>query len=185
MRLLNKIYTTIKKYDNIVIARHVGPDPDAIASQLALRDSIRLTFPKKKVYAVGAGVAKFKKYGNMDHIKLDELDKVLLIVVDIPDMSRIDGIENLKYDAIIKIDHHPEMDIKADVSWVDTNKSSAAQMITELILNPKLKLMDVSESTYNKNNKGKKMSNKKKNKGYTFKVNKNFSPSVSGGKITW
>ena len=43
----NKIYKLISKYDNIVIARHVGPDPDAVASQIALRDSIKLTFPKK------------------------------------------------------------------------------------------------------------------------------------------
>ena len=48
--LLNKIYKEIKKYDNIVIARHIGPDPDAIASQLSLRDSIRLTFPSKKAF---------------------------------------------------------------------------------------------------------------------------------------
>ena len=33
-----KIYKKIKKYNSIVIARHVGPDPDAIASQIALRD---------------------------------------------------------------------------------------------------------------------------------------------------
>ena len=39
-----KIYKLIKKYDEIVIARHIGPDPDAIASQIALRDSIKLTF---------------------------------------------------------------------------------------------------------------------------------------------
>ena len=46
--LEKSIYKAISKYDNIVVARHVGPDPDAVCSQLALRDSIRLTFPKKK-----------------------------------------------------------------------------------------------------------------------------------------
>ena len=35
------IYKEIKKYETIVIARHVGVDPDAMASQIALRDSIR------------------------------------------------------------------------------------------------------------------------------------------------
>ena len=44
------IYREIKKYQNIVIARHISPDPDAIASQIALRDSINKTFPQKKVY---------------------------------------------------------------------------------------------------------------------------------------
>ena len=28
-KICKQIYKQIKKYDNIVIARHVGPDPDA------------------------------------------------------------------------------------------------------------------------------------------------------------
>ena len=57
--MFQKIYKTIKKYNTIVIARHIGVDPDALASQLALKESILLTFPKKKVYAVGNGSVKF------------------------------------------------------------------------------------------------------------------------------
>jgi len=138
--ILNKLYREIKKYDEIVIARHVGPDPDAIASQIALRDSILLTFPKKNVYAVGAGVAKFKSYGNLNHPNYEELTKPLLIVLDVPNMSRIDGIDNLNYDNIIKIDHHPKEDIEAIVEWIDEKKSSTCQMVTEFILNTRLKL---------------------------------------------
>lgn len=138
--LLNKIYREIKKYDEIVIARHVGPDPDAVASQIALRDSIRLTFPNKKVYAVGLNVSKFKVYGIMDKVMFNELISPLLIVTDVPNMARIDGIEGLNYKSIIKIDHHPEEDIISKVGWADSNKSSASQMVAELILNTKLKL---------------------------------------------
>ena len=36
--LFKQIYKLIKSYNNIVIARHIGPDPDAIGSQIALRD---------------------------------------------------------------------------------------------------------------------------------------------------
>ncbi len=57
--MFKHIYKTIKKYDTIVIARHVGVDPDAMASQIALRDSIKLTFPKKNVYAIGTGTSRF------------------------------------------------------------------------------------------------------------------------------
>ena len=77
--MLNQIYKTIKKYDTIVIARHIGVDPDAMASQIALRDAILLTFPKKKVYAVGSGSSKFSYLGKLD--KLEDLkDEKLLIV---------------------------------------------------------------------------------------------------------
>ena len=37
--IIKKIAKKIKQYDTIIIARHVGPDPDAVCSQIALRDS--------------------------------------------------------------------------------------------------------------------------------------------------
>ncbi len=138
--LLKNIYKEIKKYDEIVIARHTGPDPDAICSQIALRDSIKETFPNKKVYAVGAGVAKFKKFGNLNKVNYAELHNPLLVVLDVPNLYRVDGIEELKYTSILKIDHHPKEDIKGNVDWTDMEKSSTCQMVAELVLYTKLKL---------------------------------------------
>ena len=138
--LIKQIYKKIKAYDEIVIARHVGPDPDAIASQIALRDSIRLTFPNKKVLAVGVGVSKFKSYGYLDKMEYSELSKPLLVTLDVPNMNRIDGIEGLNYKEIVKIDHHPAEDIPAVVDWTDTDACSTCQMVGELILNTKLML---------------------------------------------
>ena len=45
--IYKQIYKKIKKYNTIVIARHVGADPDALASQIGLRDAIKNKFPKK------------------------------------------------------------------------------------------------------------------------------------------
>jgi len=135
-----KIYKKIKKYNNIVIARHIGPDPDAIASQIALRDSIRLTFPDKKVIAVGTGVSKFKKFGLLDKSDFSNLQNTLLIITDVPTMERVDGIENLEYDEVIKIDHHPCDAGVADLELVDDSASSACQLIAEFILNTNLKM---------------------------------------------
>ena len=50
--MYNDIISKIKEFDSIVIARHVGVDPDALCSQLALRDSIKLTYPEKNVIAI-------------------------------------------------------------------------------------------------------------------------------------
>ena len=147
--LYKKIYRIIKKYDEIVLARHISPDPDAIASQVALRDSIRETFPNKKVYAVGFGVNKFRYIGSLDKPKYEELNNALLIVLDVPNFSRIDGIEGFNYKAILKIDHHPKEDIKGDVDWTDIAKSSTCEMITEVLLNTNLKITTrVSENLY-------------------------------------
>ena len=64
--MYKQIFKTIKKYNNIVLVRHVGIDPDAMASQIALRDSIRLTFPEKNVYAIGNGTIRFNYMGKLD-----------------------------------------------------------------------------------------------------------------------
>ena len=147
--LYKKIFKIIKDYDEIVLARHIGPDPDAIASQIALRDSIRLTFPDKKVYAIGAGVSKFKYLGNLDKPDLTELNNPLLIVLDVPNFFRVDGIEGLEYQAILKIDHHPAEDIIGDVDWTDEAMSSTCEMIANLIMETKL-VMDqkIAENLY-------------------------------------
>lgn len=147
--IYRKITKIIKRYDQIVIARHISPDPDAIASQIALRDSIRLTFPHKKVYAIGAGVHKFKYLGVLDKVNLLDLDNALLIVLDVPNFCRVDGIADLQYKEILKIDHHPSEDIIGDVDWTDDTMSSTCEMIADYIMNSPLKLdQRVAEDLY-------------------------------------
>lgn len=138
--LVKKIARKIKQYDTIIISRHTGPDPDAICSQIALRDSVRLTYPSKKVYAVGVGVSKFKKYGLLDKIDNKLQKNALLITLDVPNFYRIDGIEDLNPKEIIKIDHHPFEETFGPLEWVDETACSTCQMIAELILNTNLKL---------------------------------------------
>ena len=70
--VIKKIYKKIKKYNTIVIARHIGPDPDAVCSQIALRDTIKATFPSKNVYAVGMSVSRFKSFGTLDKINEED-----------------------------------------------------------------------------------------------------------------
>ena len=42
--MYKEVYKQIKKYDSIVIARHVGADLDALGSQLGLKTIIQNTF---------------------------------------------------------------------------------------------------------------------------------------------
>ena len=148
--ILRRIFKKIKQYDTIVIARHTSPDPDAVASQTALRDSIKLTFPKKNVYAVGVGVAKFKFYGTMD--KIDETtfeEDTLLICLDVPNKDRVDGVDINAFTEVFKIDHHPSEEDFGDCDWVDETSSSTCQMIIELLLQTPLKYdRKVAENLY-------------------------------------
>ena len=137
---IKQIAKKIKEYNEIVIARHRGPDPDALASEIALRDSIKLTYPKKNVYAVGNSVSKFKYFGELDRIDDSKLNKPLLIVLDVPNKSRIDGINYDNYDCVIRIDHHPSVEDIANIELVNEHASSTCELITELLYNSKLKI---------------------------------------------
>ena len=134
------IYNEIKKYKKIYIARHIGPDPDAFGSQMALKESIKLTFPEKEVYAVGSSVSRFKYFGKVDKVDNYDYENGLLIVTDTPDNRRVD-IENFSsFQNVVKIDHHPMVDKLGKVEYINVNASSASELVYEIIRNTKLKI---------------------------------------------
>ena len=147
--MFNKIYRKIKKYNTIVIARHVGADPDALASQIALRDSIKKTFPKKNVYAIGYPASKFKYLGNLDKFQESMYENSLLIVTDTPDKKRIDGADPDRFEYSIKIDHDPFIEKTCKLELIDDTASSASQLVIELIFKSGLKLdKDIAGKLY-------------------------------------
>ena len=85
-----KILDLIKKYENIVIARHIGGDPDALGSTFAMKEIILSNFPNKKVSVAGASISKFKFFGAHDKITDEMCENALLIALDIPDIKRLD-----------------------------------------------------------------------------------------------
>ena len=141
--MFQEIYEKILKYDRIMIARHVGVDPDAMGSSCALKNSILLTFPNKHVKLLGTGSNRFSYFGKLD--KQEEIkENTLLIVTDTPDIRRIDGVDDIsKYSDVIKIDHHPFIEKFTDnsIECIDNTASSASQIVLELINNTDL-LMD-------------------------------------------
>lgn len=131
----HQIYKKIKKFNTIILARHIGPDPDALGSTLGFKSIIEATFPKKNVYVVGTSASKFKYMGTMDKFSEDMYDDSLLIVLDTPDMKRVDGVDASKFKHKIKIDHHPFVEEFCDIEWIDETASSASQMVIELAFN--------------------------------------------------
>ena len=144
-----KIAKEIKKYNTIVIARHIGPDPDALGSSIGLKELILNNFPKKQVYVVGAPASRFRYLGNVDKLPEIEYNKYLLIVTDTPDTKRIDGVDYSKFAKVIKIDHHPFVEAFADIELIDDKASSASQLIIELAKKNNYKLnSDIASKLY-------------------------------------
>ena len=149
MKLFKDIFKLIKKYDNVVIARHIGADPDALGSQFALKELLKENFKEKNIYAVGATASKFRFMGILDKPENIDLSKTILIVLDTPDKKRIDGIEPIEeYDCIVKIDHHPFVEKYADIEYIE-ECSSTSQLIFKFILANKLKTSQkIAENIY-------------------------------------
>ena len=137
--IYKQIYKKIKKADTIIIARHVGPDPDALGSSLGLKQIINDNFPDKKVYAIGSPASKFKYIGQLDKLP-ENLNNPLLIVTDTPDHKRVDGLDPRKISNSIKIDHHPYVETMCQIEWIDDTASSASQMILELAFKTGMKI---------------------------------------------
>lgn len=145
--MLDDIYKLIEKFEVIVLARHVGPDPDAMASTMALKDSILYTFKDKKVYNVGSGSSRFTYFGKLDRIENPK--NALLIVLDTPDIRRIDGITLTDYEKIVKIDHHPFVEKFADIEYINDKSSSASELVLDLINDTPLKMNeDIASKIY-------------------------------------
>lgn len=137
--IYKQIYKKIKQANTIIIARHVGPDPDALGSSLGLKQIINDNFPDKKVYCIGSPAAKFRFIGELDKLP-ENIDNTLLIVTDTPDHKRVDGIDPRRIKNSIKIDHHPYVETMCELEWIDDKSSSASQMVLELAFKTNLKL---------------------------------------------
>lgn len=129
-----QILSTIEAYDTIIIHRHVRPDPDAIGSQHALKEMLKLTYPEKKIFAVGEEDESLTFLAEMDEIADEMYHGALVIVCDTANTSRISDQRYTLGDQVIKIDHHPNDDPYGDINWVDTSASSTSELIYEFYL---------------------------------------------------
>lgn len=148
-KLYKEILKQIKKYNTIVIARHVGADPDALASQIALKDIIVNNFPLKKVYVVGMPASRFKYLGTLDKLTDEMYENSLLIVADTPDKKRVDGVDTTRFSKTIKIDHHPFVEKYCDIECINDKASSVSQIIIDFAFSMKLKITkEAAEKLY-------------------------------------
>ncbi|MGG1397859.1 bifunctional oligoribonuclease/PAP phosphatase NrnA [Bacillus salipaludis] len=129
-----KILEAIKKYETIIVHRHVRPDPDAYGSQCGLVEMLRASFPEKKIYAVGREEPSLHFMQRLDTIEETAYNGALVIVCDTANTGRICDNRYTLGDMLIKIDHHPNEDPYGDLLWVDTTASSCSEMIYDFYL---------------------------------------------------
>lgn len=148
---LESLINLIEDYDTIIIHRHVRPDPDAVGSQLGLKELLIHRYPDKLVLAAGTTSDGLAWLGEMDEINKADYKDALVIVIDTANEDRIDGALYHLGDKLVKIDHHLIVDTYGDLQIVYPEATSASQLIVEIAvrLGDKLPLTPVaSEKLY-------------------------------------
>ena len=130
-----EIYEKIKAYPTIILHRHTSPDPDAIGSQAGLARSLRLQFPDKRILCAGENDEGDLAWINtMDEVKPEDYQGALVITTDTANTPRISNKNYNKGDFLIKIDHHPDVDPYADMSYVDPDAPAASEIVADFIV---------------------------------------------------
>ena len=142
MEICHQILEKIKEYDTIIIHRHMKPDPDALGSQVGLKALLEHHFPEKNIKVVGYDEPTLTWLAKMDQIADSDYHGSLAIICDTANTARIDDKRYQQAETVIKIDHHPNDEVYGDLVWVDTNSSSASEMIALFAEETKLELSD-------------------------------------------
>ncbi len=127
-----QIIDTISTYETIIIHRHVRPDPDAYGSSIGLKGILQASYPDKQIFVTGEHEETLSFLDQPDQVTDEQFEGALIIVTDTANTERIDDQRYKTGAYLIKIDHHPNDDAYGDLLWVNTQASSASEMIYEL-----------------------------------------------------
>ena len=152
-KVYKSIYSAINRYDKIVVFRHLKPDFDAMGSQMGLVTFLKDNFPDKEIHFVGDNHVTFTgrifpETENLPNEWFKDGD-FLAIIVDVGDHERIADprYKHAKYK--IKIDHHPcKKEIAKRASLVDEDSAAAAEMVADVLLNWKGKVLSQEAAKY-------------------------------------
>lgn len=128
---LTPILDKIKAYDHIILFRHRRPDGDCLGASKGLQRILRLSFPGKVIDLPESDTSDYLAFlGSDDPALPDEAyQNALGIVVDTGDAERISNPRYALCRELIKIDHHPDRDAYAGLSWVEEHSASCCEMI--------------------------------------------------------
>lgn len=125
--------------DNIIIITHIRPDGDTLGSAYALKRAILHRFADKKVNVIcGEKIKDRLIFICEDDIPLimddTENEHDLIIAVDIAEPVLMGDNRKFADDKKIniKIDHHPNSSLYADINYIDETVSSCGEIIYDI-----------------------------------------------------
>ena len=129
--IMQSILQKIKDYQRIIITRHFRPDGDAVGATKGLWEILKATFPEKEIYLLNEDFSEHVAFlgGESEPIDLSLYADALCIVLDTGNVERISNKNYALCKELIKIDHHLDHTPYGDISWVESFRSSACEMV--------------------------------------------------------
>ena len=125
----NQIVDALRNNERFEIITHEGPDEDAVGSTRALAfgllsmgKNVKIIYPSRiPASLLFTPAPKVQK----------NLDPQISILVDVSDMKMLGGIH--PRGKIMVVDHHKTDNKVGETCWIDSRKSSAAEMVYDLL----------------------------------------------------
>lgn len=146
---MEKLFELIDKYNSIVIARHKNPDLDAYGSQFGLYYALKEAYKHKKFYIVG-DTNSLNYFGDFDEVSIEQRKDSLVIILDTVAKQMLDETDYLNYHTLVLVDHHRnEPDIDHDLYIRNTDASSTAEMVADMLLKQNIDInLDSAKALY-------------------------------------
>lgn len=118
----------------IVVVGHVDPDGDALGSTLTLKRALEtlgkdVTLPMEPPHFLSFLVGTDELSPALESLPED----TLLAVLDVAEMSRIEGAPADGAVTVVNIDHHGTNERFGDVSLVEPGKAATAQIVKDVV----------------------------------------------------
>jgi len=128
----------LEESNSILVASHVDPDGDSLGTQLAFAGFLRKNGKQVHLFREDVIPEKYLFLPEQEDIKhiheiKDDFKVDAAVILECPKISRAGNIikklnDNCK---IINIDHHQDNEEYGDVTWVNSEASSVAEMVFE------------------------------------------------------
>ena len=128
--MTDSLFKDIESFDKIAIFRHQRPDGDAAFSQAAFSLYLKENYPDKDIKCLGDDECDLLPFH--DEVSTDWFDDSLAIVLDTSNRERISDQRYSLCKRIIKIDHHPAIDLYGNINLTDPSCAACCQLLYEL-----------------------------------------------------
>jgi phosphoesterase RecJ-like protein len=132
--MLSQVVELIEKKDRFAITSHVRPDGDGLGSSLGLFWLLKSLNKEADVVMHDPAPHAYRQLPGAEAIRVspkvgDHFDAVF--VIECSDIDR-PGLEDLKDQLVVNIDHHSTTELFGNVNWIDSTAAAVGEMIYNL-----------------------------------------------------